>query len=287
MKTKLMIMSVMTLLAQGCGNPRPLTPEETTRLQSTLGNIGRAMTVVQAVGTDPSKRTASAAPSLLMGGLSVGAPNSYDKDAEKLAADLEKAIKSGDCKMPKTLPTDLKNKSKGKQDVNFTIEGAKCPVKLSFSISGDVGEKSVNLRYRVSYSVKDRNWLDLTDIDSVDVFGTLNSESNGASNFYTDSMSVNVGMTLEGSIHSRKEGTIKVGLNGQTKLEMAPQAEKVTGASELVVRLEFKDFIGQLKAVAKTDGQNASEERFELNGKELTRSEFQEFLGSLATPIQG
>jgi hypothetical protein len=171
--------------------------------------------------------------------------------------------------------SDFSNTQMGMSIPQFDIHvtGDQCPMLLDLSFQASMNEQGVNAKFATIYSVRDPAFLQLNDIDTMTISGELGVTGSSGQTF-------EIKENIQGTIHSQKQGTVKVTLLGSGTAEASLRSE--SGQFEFFARLEFPEFITELKTVT-----HGSDSKFYLNGEEISSESFSRYTEGLGAMSGG
>lgn len=259
----------------------PLNQEQSDRLLNTLGDIGLAISAINAVTPQGRAQTVS----------SLGVANTacdattVSQDREEMTATLANALRIGDCEITGSLPKDLNIPflQSGRLSIpeplsfEYRIGGEFCPIDLSFK--GESGNNAKELTdakqplkgqttYTIEYKVQSRPLASFAKIDRATLKGSSTYEKLGA-----DSKTV---FEITGDAHSLADGDIVLGfrVDSDIKNEGTPS---FAGIAKQILSVQYREFGAQLVADSSHVG-GKTEETFLLNNEKLTRDQYFQYL---------
>jgi hypothetical protein len=275
MRCSILWFGLAALALMGCGKSlTPMTPEQKSRFVDTLGHVGN---VSSGIGSARSGHGNGFAPLAAVAPWLAASPSPSpavptDSERQQLANQLAAAIQSGQCRESDNMPSEFSGLSSFRS-LSFTIGGDHCPIQFGLTASASGSPQDASGQFAVTYRVTDDTFRAIADIDSMSLNGSLEAHS--------DQGSQSGKFSLDGSLHSRKEGDLKLYLNGDG--EMSRDGFQQAGDAEVAFGIQFSDFTGEIKVKASgsSPGSNGSNLTYYVNDQEVDSNEFQTYVTAL------
>jgi len=283
MNKHLSIVSTLALgiLATGCGKElSKLNKDEKAVVKKTLNSLQRSYLSMAKATNQNDALGSDAALSRLFAAAEL--PGSTQADQK--AMDMEKMLNQG--------IADNKCKVKSSK-LSGSISGKDCPINLAFGVEAKEGKNSADFKAKLDYTVNDKDFRKLNDIDSaklnlsLNVSGEKKVEKIHDINMIDMDSKASATASLEGTLHSQKEKDIKI--DGSLKAAKESITAKLTFDFEKFTA-EFKvegapakeeksDKKSDKKADKKSDKESAGMTfKYFLNGEELSEKEMREYI---------
>lgn len=243
--------------------PDPLNKTQKDRVLATIDSVNQsAMSVRMAneQSTTPGN----------IGARNLTTPARSEKT--KLMSD---ALLAAKCQTSVQLPDNDPTKS-GKFDFAVSASGQGCPIAMDLRVNALIGPEDQTLSMAFKYNVLTESYRSFNDVTAVDFNATLSSHIKEVSpKTYSIYGEANGG----GSIQSQKEGLIQIAISGS--LSGSGNEQGATMQGEFVVRIRYPDGLtAELKEVTtQTPQQQEQQSRYFLNGQEITKAEYDQYLG--------
>ncbi len=284
-----------TLIATGCGL-KELTPAQEARFTGSLGNVGTSIAAIQTTGQryggrqsqDNAKANPLQRPEVrtLVASLCAGRTGGeHNEDVDEIVDRMEKSVSAGDCEIPMDFPTE--GAGKDLKEVHFSIEGENCPLTLELSLKPTGKPNDLTAEFSLRYAVRDEAILQITDIDRMEMTGSMSVSTSGLDATTVDKDSIASGpfsstveMEMKGTIHSQKEGELTPYLKLYASNEMDPAVPSFSSETEMTLGMQFNDFTGELTMNVSASSSGQPSEEYALNGKEISKRKFQELMAT-------
>lgn len=280
-KIAILALSCALVGLSGCGKKlSPLTEEQKRQLAETLDSAQRAQKAVprQGAGISSEMRPVESQLRAKVKALSLVAPARaetsstlpHDRSEDEMRGRLSRGAETHSCNIdvkypnsgssngstPVEIPQDLALKIK--------VSGESCPISMNFDIDMQFTQTSARIGIDCDYTVRDRDYLGLNDVDQLTLKGDIKMTGN------SQGTEVEADAKIEGKLHSQRHGDVKLEMKGG--FEGSARGQAMEGEGEMVLRFEFQDFVAELKQTFEND-----KVTHYINDEEVTEQEFNSF----------
>jgi hypothetical protein len=251
--------SIAVFFLLACGQA-PLTGPQTDRLRATVETVSQAFQGIELVSGQSPRKMAT--------------PDEWTKH-------LQRSVEQNLCSIPqplpqrKHLPLPSGTPDQNTQPIRFTIDGAKCPVQVQFSMEPKGTAKNGVFDFKLTYEVKDAAWREKNEVEYAELTGKLETQGNLPNDFAVNdraeipSLSVKTIGSFEASVLTKKEGRVRATLAYNQATNFSSGAKMAEYTSTTLFTWAFSDFTAELSGTV----DKARKMVWTLNGEPKTDAE--------------
>lgn len=280
-KIAILALSCVLFGLTGCSKKlSPLTEEQKKQLAETLDSAQRAQKAVPRQGANISSemrpvesqlRAKVKALSLLVPARAESSSSlPHDRSEDEMRGRLSRGAETHSCNIDVKYPNSSSSNGSAPVQipqelaVSIKVSGNSCPIVMNFDINMEFKQTSARIGVDCDYTVRDRDYLGLNDVDQMNLKGEIAMSGNA------QGTEGKADAEIVGKLHSQRHGDVKIELKGG--FEGSSNGQTMEGEGEMALRFEFKDFVAELKQTFEND-----KVTHYINDEEVTEQEFNSF----------